>query len=270
MPDPGPRPNDPGAALPHPVALRARDWGRRGLVEICDVLEPWQFGTVTRSTRYPTFYDFNAVQVQRAPDCGADELIAFADQALSGLAHRRIDFELYDAAAALRPEFEARGWKTFSLLRMRYEGGPQDAGDLDVGVETVPYDAVEELRVAWHEEELPGIAAGEHLGHAREVSQVRGVQVLGIRRHGVIPIAFAEVEHAGDGAEISSVYVRAEDRGRGLGTALTRAAIAAAPVVRDLWITADDEDRPKRLYARLGFRPVWRAMHFLRLPGDPR
>jgi hypothetical protein len=37
--------------------------------------------------------------------------------------------------------------------------------------------------------------------------------------------------------------------------------------VRDLWIGADDEDRPKQLYMRLGFRPVWRSIEFLRLPG---
>jgi hypothetical protein len=36
--------------------------------------------------------------------------------------------------------------------------------------------------------------------------------------------------------------------------------------VCDLWIVADDEDRPKELYARLGFRPAWTAMEFQRLP----
>jgi GNAT superfamily N-acetyltransferase len=62
------------------------------------------------------------------------------------------------------------------------------------------------------------------------------------------------------------VYVHPECRGRGRGAAMTRAAIAAAAGVRDLWIAADDEDRPKHLYARLGFRPAWTAMEFLRLP----
>ena len=31
-------------------------------------------------------------------------------------------------------------------------------------------------------------------------------------------------------------------------------------------IIADDEDRPKELYARLGFAPIWRAVEFLRAP----
>jgi hypothetical protein len=36
--------------------------------------------------------------------------------------------------------------------------------------------------------------------------------------------------------------------------------------VRDLWIVADDEDRPKELYARLGFRTAWTAMELTRWP----
>ncbi len=80
------------------------------------------------------------------------------------------------------------------------------------------------------------------------------------------PVAFAQLERVGAAAEIAGVYVHPEHRGGGLGTALTRAAIEAAGSVRDLWIGADDEDRPKELYARLGFRPVWTVMEFTRVP----
>ena len=55
-------------------------------------------------------------------------------------------------------------------------------------------------------------------------------------------------------------------RGKGLGTALTGAAISNAGDVEDLWIVADDEGRPKQLYGRLGFRPAWTAIQALRLP----
>jgi hypothetical protein len=44
-----------------------------------------------------------------------------------------------------------------------------------------------------------------------------------------------------------------------------RAAIAAAGDVEDLWIIADDEDRPEQLYARLGFRAASTTMEFTRL-----
>jgi ribosomal protein S18 acetylase RimI-like enzyme len=79
-------------------------------------------------------------------------------------------------------------------------------------------------------------------------------------------VAFAQLQQDDAAAEITHVYVHPEHRGGGLGTALTRAAIEAAGDVRDLWIVADDEGRPKELYARLGFRPAWTVMRFLRLP----
>jgi ribosomal protein S18 acetylase RimI-like enzyme len=60
--------------------------------------------------------------------------------------------------------------------------------------------------------------------------------------------------------------VRPDRRGRGLGTALTSAAIEAAAGADDVLIVADDQGRPKELYARLGFRPAWTAMELLRLP----
>ena len=61
--------------------------------------------------------------------------------------------------------------------------------------------------------------------------------------------------------------MRPEHRGDGRGTALTRAAIEAAGDVDELWIVADDEDRPKHLYARHGFSPAWTSTEFLRAPG---
>ena len=50
-----------------------------------------------------------------------EELAAFADQALAGLEHRCVDFDLVDAAEPLRAGFEAKGWKAERLLWMRHE-----------------------------------------------------------------------------------------------------------------------------------------------------
>jgi GNAT superfamily N-acetyltransferase len=83
------------------------------------------------------------------------------------------------------------------------------------------------------------------------------------------PVGFAQLERIGDAAEVTQVYVRPEYRGGGRGTAITRAAIEAAGDVEDLWIVADDEGRPKELYARLGFRPAWTSYEFLRVRAVP-
>ena len=242
---------------------RARAWHHGRHAAVCDVVEPWAHGTVVRATRYPSYYDVNLVRVEEDPAMSLEALVAVADEALAGLEHRRLDFEVVDVAEALRRGFEARGWRALRLLLMRQEIAPPPGPD--VVVEEVPYDSVRELRVAWYREDFPDQDPGGYHAQAREVALRRGAQVLAVRRERA-PVAFAQLERDGAAAEITEVYVRPEHRGDGLGTALTRAAIEAVSSVRDLWIGADDEDRPKELYARLGFRPVWTAMEFTRLP----
>jgi ribosomal protein S18 acetylase RimI-like enzyme len=232
------------------------------------VIEPWAHGTVVRATRYPDYWDYNVVRVERDAGMSADALAAFADEALDGLAHRRVDLELADAAAPLRPRFEALGWRTTRLVWMRHEAAPPPGPEAPA--EEVPYDAVHDLRVAWHREDFPdhepaAREGADFFAQAREVAFRRDARVLAVRDGGV-PVGFALLEREGDSAEIAQVYVHPEHRGRGIGSALTRAAIGAAGAVGDLWIVADDEDRPKELYRRLGFRPVWAAVEALRLP----
>jgi GNAT superfamily N-acetyltransferase len=245
------------------LAARARAWRNALHASVCDVLEPWAHGTVVRATSHPTYWDFNVVRVEEDPAMSVEELAAFADQALAGFAHRRVDFDLVDAAEPLRNGFEAKGWKATRLLWMRHEV-PMPPGP-EVAVEEVPYDAAHDLRLAWHQEDYPDLDPGDHHAHARDISLRRGAKVL-VVREGTEPVAFAQLERDGTAAEVTHVYVHPEYRGAGRGTALTRAAVDAASDFQDLWITADAEDRPKELYARLGFRPAWMTMEFLRAP----
>ena len=158
------------------AAARARAWHHARHAAVCDVVEPWAHGTVVRATRYPSYYDFNLVRVEDDPAMSVDALVAFADQALVGLAHRRLDFDVVDAAEPLRGEFETRGWRALRLLMMRHET-PAPPGP-DVAVEEVPYDAVHDLRVAWHREDFPDLDPGGYHAEAREVALRRGAQVL--------------------------------------------------------------------------------------------
>ena len=216
-----------------------------------------------RATRHPSFFDLNTVRVEDSPTIGAEALAAFADQALSGLEHRKLDFDHAAAGRPLRAKFEAMGWKVTRLIWMHHERAlpPGPA----ISVETVPYDTVDALRVAWHQEDFPGLDPADYLASVRAVALSCGVKVLAVRA-GDTPVAFGEVERFGGAAEITSVYVHPQHRGQGLGTAVTCAAVEVASDAEDVWIVADDEDRAKDLYARLGFRPAWVTMEFLRLP----
>lgn len=244
-------------------ATRVRDWRRAAHASVCDVLAPWEHGTVLRATRYPTYYEYNLVRVEEDPEVDARGLEALADRALAGLQHRRIDFEVVEAADALRPALTAAGWKSTRLLWMRHEQPPPPGSELEA--EEVSYEDVEELRLSWHLEDFDDHEYEEYRRAAREVAMSRAVTVLAVREKGH-PIAFAQLERLDGMTEISSVYVHPDRRGAGRGTALTRAAILAAGCEGELWICADDEDRPKDLYSRLGFNGVWRTMEFLKLP----
>lgn len=245
------------------AAARVAAWRHRAQAAVCDLLSPWAHGTIARSSRYPDYFDFNVLRVEDEPRLTVSELISFADVALAGLAHRRVDFDLIAAGQPRLADFEAQGWKATRLLWMRHqEARPPE---LQSPVRPVGYDAVSDLRRAWHGEDFPDRDASRYRAQAREVALRRGAQVLAIGGPGGL-VGFAQCEQDGDGAEITQVYVDPDHRGTGRGTALVRAAIAAAGEVTDLWICADDEDRPKQLYARLGFRPAATTIEFLREP----
>jgi GNAT superfamily N-acetyltransferase len=203
------------------------------------------------------------VRVESDPGMTIAELIAFADEALAPLPHRRIDFEDSAAAEPLRPGFEARGWLSERLVWMLHEEPPAEAPDIPV--DEVPYADVHELRLAWHFEDFPTLDPSDYFVQARRVAERVGSRVFAVREEGT-PVAYAQLDRIGDAAEVAQVFVRADRRGRGLGTAITRAAITAAADAETMWIVADDTGRPKELYERLGFRPAWTATEFLRLP----
>jgi GNAT superfamily N-acetyltransferase len=193
------------------------------------------------------------------------ELEAVADDALPGLEHRRMDFEDVDAADARRDDFTAVGWRSTRLVWMRHEEPlpPADEGEIEWA--EVPYDAVADLRLAWYREDFPDHDPGDYHRQAREVAHRLNVQVIAVH-DGDRAVGFAQLVHHSEGAEVTDVYVHPDYRGGGRGTAMTRAAVEAAGDVSDLWIVADDEDRPKELYARLGFRTAVKTMEFTRWP----
>jgi GNAT superfamily N-acetyltransferase len=244
---------------------RARAWLHDVQAAVCDVFEPWEFGTVVRATRYPSYFAFNLVRIERDPGMSVEALVAFADEALAEVAHRRIDFEPIDVAEPLRAALAPYGYASERLVWMLHETARPEVPDGGIVVEEVPFDAVRPLRVAWFAEDFPEAELGDHLAEAREVNLLLGARIFAVM-DGEDPVGYAQLERVGRSAEVTQVYVRADHRGRGIGTALTSAAIDAAGDVNDLWIVGDDEGRPKRLYARLGFRPVWTMVELLRLP----
>jgi GNAT superfamily N-acetyltransferase len=238
------------------------------LESVCDVIEPWTHGAIYRANRYPSYFDYNLVRVQDRAPVGAAEMLAIADRALAALTHRTIEFDFLDNAVPLRHELAARGWRATRLVWLFHHGGSSGSRQAPgESVEEVPYDAVGHLRLQWHHEDFPGSDPTAFHALAREVALDHGARVFAASRDAT-PVAFAQIIGLGSRMEIEQVYVHPAHRGQDLGTAVTSTAIRAAAGAEELWICADDEDRAKDLYTRLGFRPAWTTMQFLRMPSS--
>jgi GNAT superfamily N-acetyltransferase len=219
-----------------------------------------------QATAVPSFWDFNLVRVETSDTAlGARALAAVADDWLANLDHRRIEVEDESVGTRLRPEFQEIGYSAERLLWMLREGDPPEpvAG---VRIEEVGLDDTRPLHEDWLIEEGVGLDTA-FLDAEQKLAAERGLRVLAvIEDRG--PVAYLRIIQDGETAEIDDVFCRPARRGTGLGTALLRAALreTAAGGARRTFIGADDEGRPKRLYARLGFRPAWIQHTFTRRP----
>jgi ribosomal protein S18 acetylase RimI-like enzyme len=197
------------------------------------------------------------------PGASADELAAAAERFQEGLHHRRIEVEDEAAGARLRPAFERLGWKTTRLVWLALSeppGGPD--------FEEVPIEVTRELRLEWARSEALEISEQEFRRQAdaeEDVARRRGLRAMGDRAPDGRAVGYVTFYTDGQTGEVEQAYVEPALRGHGTGGGLVAAA-ARAGGASETFIVADDEGDPKRLYQRLGFRPVWIQHEFTRRP----
>jgi predicted GNAT family acetyltransferase len=229
---------------------------------------PWEHGTSVRCSAHPGFWAYNSLRLE-GPDAGAsaDELAAVAERFQQGLRHRRIEVEDEAAGARLRPAFELLGWKTARLVWLALNDPP--AGP---DFEEVPMELTRELRLEWARSEAYEISEREYQRQAdaeEDVARRRGLRALVERAADGRPVGYVTFYTDGASAEVEQAFVEPALRGRGTGGGLVAAA-ARAGGAAETFIVADDEGDPKRLYQRLGFRPVWVQHEFTRRPSSTR
>ena len=233
---------------------------------VCDVVEPWRWGTRIAAARFPRYWDVNLLRVEGAPaDLSAQALAAEADRLQAGLEHRKVEVEDEATGAALRPGFERLGWTTDRLAVMHHDGRELPSSPRAC---EAPAEATRLLRREWLAEEgIPDDfdGAGADALKPGTLSHLVALDAAGD------PAAYLTLRLEAQDGEIEDLYCTPDQRGRGLATALVGTAVArarAAGIVH-LWIVADDEDWPGELYARLGFGSVWRHHDMVRRPGQP-
>jgi GNAT superfamily N-acetyltransferase len=198
-----------------------------------------------------------------APEVDAAQLIALVDGLQEGLRHRKLAIEHEATGERLRADLRLAGWLDERLVAMLRDGPPPRAPE---DVVELPFRDTRALRLEWHHSHEWGDEATLHMESAEIVAERNGDRAFAVLEDGR-PIGFVSVfsPPGFDGAEIDQAYVTPAHRGRGVGARLIAGALAAVGHEAN-WIVADDEDRPRQLYERLGFVPVWRRYEFTRLP----
>jgi ribosomal protein S18 acetylase RimI-like enzyme len=231
---------------------RFRRWYVPWKERICEDVRSFSHGTVLRSAGHPDYWECNCIRLDRPLQAG--EMIAAADRELVGCAHRFVEW-LIPMPDGVLAELRERGWVAAPLVFLLHDGRERSEGGGEL-IE-VDYDEVRELRDIWHREDFGQHEQTEAFhAQARELAELADVRVLAAVQQGRL-LGFAQVETHDGGSEVTQVFVRPECRGVGLGGTLTVRAIrvgaAAAP---DVWICAERDARPRKLYEQLGFLVV--------------
>jgi ribosomal protein S18 acetylase RimI-like enzyme len=223
-----------------------------------------RFGPALFNDTLPTIWSLNVLRAERPGDATADEIAAEADRVQAELAHRRVI--LPPGAAVLEDGFRRIGWKPDHFLFMVYRGGGEPADT--ARVEEIEPGQLRRLREEIIREWQPD--ADEKTVsemHAADLLQVKAAnsRIFGIVEDDEV-VSSAQLFSDGGTAQVEDVATLPAYRGRGHAKALvTRAVEEAVSGNHDfIFLVAEGDDWPKKLYNRLGFEEVGSRFAFLK------
>jgi ribosomal protein S18 acetylase RimI-like enzyme len=152
----------------------------------------------------------------------------------------------------LAAELGPRGWKAERGIYMVHRRLPDRAGAFDV--EEVSQDAVDAARREFF---APDLDADQFLLRDRLFGAAAGDRWFVVRDGGQV-VSFCRLLADEDTAQVEDVGTLPRARGRGMARAVILAAVRAARAdgYRLVWLGANADDWPRRLYVRLGFELV--------------
>lgn len=239
-------------------------------------VEPFRWGTVYLDLEFPRRYASNYLSVEGRPaDISADGLIAEAERIMggAGLEHRSVTVDDHSLAQLLGIRFAELGWDigAVRLLVVRHE--VERASRALPPVREQSFSDARPLMLEINrrepstDEEVATVLTDFRGKLEREVGARFFVAHVDGRPAGV-----CELYVNGDDAQVESVTTLEELRGKGVGTAVVLAAVAAAREAGATWIHlyADANDWPRHWYERLGFGDAGAFTYFLRWPEGHR
>lgn len=211
----------------------------------------------------PLLFEVNQVVVEaRVEELGGDllarDLIELSERVFgeAGLTHRRIRVESPHLARRVATAFDRAGWCRERHLAMVWRR-PLDRWDQPGVVREVSQEEYEPLETALlrqYSSSEPVVR--QLLDLRRRYAAAVGGRFFAGSEGGQL-VSGCEVWSWEGTAEIDAVGTLSGHRRKGLARAVVSRAVLEASRTADLvFLFADDEDWPKALYAKLGFRPV--------------
>ncbi len=237
---------------------------RAGMAATADAVRSIDAGIVVSTPSLPAVWAVN--QLRLTQPLQFEEVIDLADEQMAGFEYRQIAIEHQQAGPELERAFRAASWKVERDVVMVLSGSADRGTDTSVAGDAGEDETLELMR-RWYEEDEPTAGEVEQLvkfGH-RE-ARTLGDRLLGVRSGDGRLVAITKLRSKERTAQVEDVYTVPEARGRGFARALIGRAVELARVGGDelIFIVADDNDWPKVLYERLGFRPVGLLWQFHR------
>lgn len=248
---------------------RALAFERASVAAAVAHVEELGWGTAYLEPALPLVYDENFIWAHAA-GLDAGEAMRAADRVLASLAHRRIIIDDEPTWRAASARFASAGWRWETetvMARRATPDRPESAVAVEEGALADILPAVEAYIASEPWGRHPRTCA-ELLAHHRRATAAVELERCFLVRDGGAPVAYCKLWRRGAVAQVEDVVVLPDARGRGFGRAVVTAALAAAGAMELelLFIVADDDDWPKELYAKLGFRSVGRLRIFDRRP----
>ena len=250
--------------MPEQTLQRALAFMRASLAKVADAARPIDGGVVLSTPSLPAVWAINQLRVNEEMAFAA--LLELADEQLSGLEYRQIALEHQLSGPGLETSFREARWKVERDLVMVLAAGADRCADTGIVEEPGEEETLEVIR-RWYLEDVPEPSeVGQLVNYARREMRTLGERLLGVRSSDGQLVAVAKLRSGETIAQVEDVYTTPEARGRGFARAVITHAVELARAAGHelIFIVADDEDWPKRLYERLGFRAAGHLWQFHR------
>jgi ribosomal protein S18 acetylase RimI-like enzyme len=223
-----------------------------------------RFGPALFNDTHSTIWSLNVLRVERPGNAAAEEIAAEADRVQAALGHRRVILPV--GSTDLEDGFRRLGWEPDHFLFMVYRGGGEPADT--ARVEEVEPERLRRLREEIIREWQPD--AGEKTVSEIVAAGAIQLKAANARIFGIVEddevVSSAQLYSDGSTAQVEDVATLPAYRGRGHAKALVTRAVeeAVAGNHESIFLVADGDEWPKKLYNRLGFEEVGSRFAFLK------